>query len=140
MAAIVNICVDPRLDHQLLRVQVGARLQRLTTSRQRLYITNDIGGNIGSAFRSTAELILKGREEIVLAAVLHHDDCVAERLGLRRPLAGSAEAAARLLEGLKVTCPVLTGSIRTEDNYLTWSDEPGRRYELLTFRMPRLYG
>jgi len=70
--------------------------------------------------------------------VLHHDDCVAERLALRKPLAESVEAVRRVLRELKVDARVLSGTLRTESSALRWADEPAPRYEVLTFRMPRL--
>ena len=138
MAAIINVCVDPRLDHEVIRAQVRARLERLRLPAERIVITSDVGGNVGSAFRGTAELALKNGEAVVLAAVLHHDDCVAERLALRKPLAGSVEAVRRVLRELKVDARVLSGTLRTETSALRWADEPAPRYEVLTFRMPRL--
>ena len=138
MAAIVNICVDPRLNHEVIRAQVRARLERLRLPAQLVYITSDVGGNLGVSFRSTAELVLKNQDRVEFAAVFHHDDCVAGRLGLRKPLAESIDAARKALDGLKVSAPVFAGELRTADSYIAWADEPGPRYEVLTFRMPRL--
>jgi len=138
VAAIVNICVDPRLNHEVIRAQVRARLERLRLPAQLVYITSDVGGNLGVSFRSTAELVLKNQDRVEFAAVFHHDDCVAGRLGLRKPLAESIDAARKALEGLGVRCPVLAGQLWTEHSSLAWADEPGPRYEVLTFRMPRL--
>lgn len=140
MAAIVNVCFDPRLNHEVIRAQVRQRLERLRLPAERIIITADAGGNVGSAFRAAAELTLKNQEAVVLAAVLHHDDCLAQRLGVRRPLAESVEAARGVLRDLKVEAPVLFGTVVTETSAVVWSDEPQPRFEVLSFRMPRLYG
>jgi len=140
VAAIVNVCVDPRLDHAVIRAQVRARLERMHLPARMIYVTNEIGANVGANFRSTAELVIKNRDTIDLAAVLHHDDCVADRLGLRKRLPESVEGLRRVLADLKVSCPVLAGQLRTEHNSLTWADEPRPSYEVLNFRMPRLSG
>jgi len=79
VAAIINVCVDPRLNHEVIRAQVRARLERLRLPAQLVYITSDVGGNLGVSFRSTAELVLKNQDRVEFAAVFHHDDCVAFR-------------------------------------------------------------
>lgn len=138
MAAIVNICVDPRLNQELIRLQVESRLDRLRLPAKRVFITSDIGGNIGSSFASTAQLLLANRETVAFAAVLHHDDCTADSQKKRQSLVSSVLAAKTALAALGINCPVLMGTVRTEDSMLTWPDEPERRYEVLNFRMPRL--
>lgn len=139
-AVIVNICVDPRLNHEAIRTQVGTRLERMGRQADRIFITNDIGGNVGSALRNTIELLVSQREAIVLAAVLYHDDCVAERAGMRRPLTTSAEQLAALLTDRSLNAALLTGSILTETSQILWSDEPLRNFEVFNFRMPRVFG
>jgi hypothetical protein len=138
MAAIINVCVDPRLNHDVIRAQVQARLEQMQLPRASVFITSDIGGNVGSAARNTAELLSRGREEVVMAAVLHHDDCVANAQGLRLPLTASAQQLGNTLDQAGIRCPVLTGEILAESNTIAWTDQPLRRYELLPFRMPRL--
>lgn len=138
MAAIINVCVDPRLNHDLIRAQVQGRLERERLSTTRVFITSDIGANIGSGFTNAAQMLAADREQIVLAAVLHHDDCVADRQRKRQPLGTSVEAAKKALSSLGVNCPVLWGTLRTEDGRLTWADQPPQSYEVLSFRMPRL--
>jgi len=138
LAAIVNVCVDPRLDHAVIRSQVEARLERMRLPKERVFITNDVGGNVGSAAKGTVDLLVKNREEIVLAAVLHHGDCAAAAAGLRQPIEASVERLRRLLGEAGIRCPVLSGTLRTETSAIAWSDEPPRSYELLSFRMPRL--
>jgi hypothetical protein len=138
MAAIINVCVDPRLNHEVLRAQVQARLEQMRLPSERIFITNDVAGNVGSAVRNTAELLTRAREEVVVAAVLHHDDCAAAAQGLRVPLAASTQQLRSSLEQAGIRCPVLSGEIVTESNAIVWTDRPAPRYELFTFRMPRL--
>ena len=140
MAAIVNVCVDPRLDHSLIRTQVEARLERLRLPAAAVYVTNEPGGSIGSAFHNTARLLVSQGVPIVLAAVLYHDDCLAEHAGRRVPLESSAQGARNLLADIDVTCPVLTGWLTTESSYLVWTDEAMPSREVLRFRMPRMFG
>lgn len=136
--AIVNVCVDPRLNHEVIRAQVRARLEELGRAAQRVFIVNDVGGNIGSAFRNTLDLARRSREEVVLAAVLHHDDCLAEQAGLRRPLEESIREVRTLLGRGSRDTPVLSGQILTETSAIVWDDKPKRPGDLLGFRMPRL--
>jgi len=139
-AAIINVCLDPRLDHGTIRAQVRDRLGRLRLQAQRIYVTADVGGNVGSGVGNTLELLRREREATVLAAVLHHDDCAGARSGLRKPLDASAGELAALLDRFNVHCPVLKGSLRTEDSYVWWADERPPSFEVLTFRMPRMFG
>jgi hypothetical protein len=138
MAAVINVCVDPRLNHEVLRAQVQGRLEQMRLPSGRIFITNDIAGNIGSAVRNTVELLARAREEVVMAAVLHHDDCAAARQGLRVPLTASTQQLRSTLEQAGIRCPVLSGEIHTESNTIVWTDRPAPKYELFTFRMPRL--
>lgn len=137
-AAIIQTCIDPRLHHELLRIQVRQRLERDSASVDDVYVLNDVGGNVGSSFRSTVDLLMRGRTPIVLCGVLHHDDCKAEHPGLRRPLETSRAEVEGLLRDRGVTCPVLSGSVRTEDNRITWSDDATRPAGPTTFQMPRM--
>ena len=89
-AALVNICVDPRLNHEILRTQVRQKLGRMRLSAERIFIVNEVAGNAGSAFRNLVDMLVARVDPIVLAAVLHHDDCLAAQQGLRMPVAGTA--------------------------------------------------
>lgn len=134
-AALVQLCVDPRLNHELLRIQVRQKLERLRAAADRIFILNDIGGNVGTTFRNTVKLLATRQEPIVLCAVLHHDDCLAEQQGMRTPLDVSAKEMAAYLAERNIPCPVLTGTIRIENNHLLWSDLSEPRYEPFTFHM-----
>jgi hypothetical protein len=137
-AAIVNVCVDPRLQHEVLRPQVRTRLEAMGLKADRIFITSDIGGNIGSGVGNTLEMLIAARDNVVLTAVLHHDDCVADSLGRRRSLESSLRDLTNLVAGLNLTGPVLSGSIFTETSEIVWSDSPWRNLETFPFRMPRL--
>jgi hypothetical protein len=138
MVVIINVCVDPRLNHEVIRAQVKARLERERLPASRVFITSEIGGNIGSGFTNAAQMLAADGDQIVLAAVLHHDDCIADRQKRRQVLATSSEGARKTLESLGIRCPVLVGMLRTEDSRLTWADEPAVSHEVFNFRMPRL--
>jgi hypothetical protein len=127
-AALVQLCVDPRLNHELIRLQVRQRLERSGLWAERIFLVNEVGGNLGANFRSTAELLTRLGEPIVLCAVLHHDDCAAAAQGQRAELPVVARDMMAELTSLGVVCLVVTGSIRTEHNQVVWSDEPERRY------------
>ncbi len=140
-AAIANICVDPRLDHNAIRAQMRDRLQRMGIQADWIFVTADVGGNVGSALRNTLRLIEAQRQLVALVAILHHDDCIAARAGMRKTLeAGIAEIREAVVAGGMQPTKVLTGDILTETNLVRWSDEPPRRFEVLSFRMPRMMG
>ncbi|HEV8638693.1 MAG TPA: hypothetical protein VG370_31155 [Chloroflexota bacterium] len=132
-AAIAEVCVDPRLNHELLRIQVRQKLGRLGLSAERIYVLNENGDTLGSNFRNTVRLLRLRGEALVLCAVLHHDDCLAAQAGLRLGLDESAQRVAAYLAEQGVPCPVLTGEVRTENNHLRWTDEPARGYEPFSF-------
>ena len=132
-AALIEICVDPRLNHELIRLQVRQRLDRNGIRAERIYILNEVGGNFGANFRNTAQLLVSAGEPIVLCAVLHHDDCLAAVQGQRMELAAAAQEMAAELARITVPCPVITGQIRTAHSQLLWSDEPEYRYVPFTF-------
>jgi hypothetical protein len=132
-SALVQVCVDPRLNHELIRIQVHQRLERSGLRADRIWVLNEVGGNLGANFRSTAQFLARTGEPIVFCAVLHHDDCLAAREGLRADLDVTAREMAAELARLKLTCAVVTGRIRTEHNHLRWSDEPESRYLPFTF-------
>ncbi|HEY7270779.1 MAG TPA: hypothetical protein VH951_13220 [Dehalococcoidia bacterium] len=138
-AAVVNICVDPRLNHESLRAQVAARSAGAVLAG-RVFITNEPGGNFGSSARSTIALLKRTNEPVGLAAVLHHDSCVAAAAGLRQDLAAAAKALQEALAKAGFDTAVLTGSIVTENSTILWTDQPLKSSEVLSFRMPRMYG
>jgi hypothetical protein len=70
---------------------------------------------------------------IVFCAVLHHDDCLAAKAGVRKELADGSEAMTADLRLVGAQCPVLTGTIRTEHSEVVWSDESESRYLPFTF-------
>ena len=132
-SALIQVCTDPRLNHELIRIQVRQRLDRLGLRANRVYVLNEVGGNLGANFRQTAQLLSTVGEPIVFCAVLHHDDCMAAREGQRLDLASTSQSMAAELGKLKVHCPVATGSIRTEHSQVLWSDEPEVRYVPFSF-------
>ena len=132
-AALVAVCVDPRISHEVIRIQVRQRLERSGVRAERIYILNDVGGNPGSNFRNTIQLLSRMGEPIVFCAVLHHTDCLSAQSGLRSDLTVAAQQMAAELSDAKAHAPVLTGQIRTENNELQWSDEPVWRYVPFTF-------
>jgi hypothetical protein len=132
-AAIVEVCVDPRLNHELVRIQVRQKLARLGLAADRIYVLNENGDSLGSNFRNTVKLLRLRGEPLAFCAVLHHDDCLAAQAGLRPELAESAERIASYLAGQGLPCPVLTGEIRTANNHLRWSDDPPSTYQPFSF-------
>src|SRR6266508_4250077 len=136
--ALVQVCVDPRVNHELIRIQVRQRLERSGLRADRIYILNEPGGNLGTGFRRTAESLTRAGEPVVFCAVLHHDDCLMAQQGQRTELAVAAQDMAAELARLELHCPVVTGHIRTAHNNLLWSDEPEFRYVPFTFGPPPL--
>ena len=121
--ALVQVCVDERLNHELLRLQVQQRLAASYLKANRIFVLNELGGNLGQNFTNTAQLMLNSHENIVLAAILHHDDCKADQAGLRKPLDETLAQTARFLTGLKVNCLLVSGLIQTSNNVITWQGE-----------------
>jgi hypothetical protein len=132
-AALVAVCVDPRINHEVISIQVRQRLERSGLRAERIYILNDVGGNPGSNFRNTIQLLYRMNDPIVFCAVLHHTDCLSAQFGLRRELAVAAQQVAAELSAANAHAPVLTGQILIENNELQWSDEPVWRYAPFTF-------
>ena len=124
--AIFQICVDPRLNHELVRIQVRQQLARRYLQADRVVLVNEIGGNMGGSFASTLDLFLRDGAEIVLCGVLHHDDCLAAKHGLRRPLQETAAQIQNLVRGRGLECPVETGTIYTETNHVQWDSTAQR--------------
>jgi hypothetical protein len=132
-AALVEVCVDPRLNHEVIRLQVRQKLERSGIRADQIYVLNEVGGNMGPTFLHTAELVTRAGIPIVLCAILHHDDCLAAQQGRRAELATAAQDMAAGLAKIDVRCPILTGQIRTEHSHVLWSDEPEYRYVPFTF-------
>lgn len=130
-AAILQICVDPRLNHELLRAQVRQKLGRMGLVAERIFLLNEVGGNLALSFRNTVKLLASRDERIVLCAVLDHDDCLAA--AQRAPLEAREQQMKVVLTEEHVSCPVLTGDILTAQNHLRWDDEPEPRYKSFTF-------
>ena len=122
-AAIVQTCVDYRLNHELLRIQVQHKLTSLRVSAQRIFILNEIGGNFSENFRNTVDLLLRSNNEIVVAAVLHHDDCLAEKQGLKRPMPETIAQVSDFLKKQNVNCALVSGNIHTVNNHIIWDDD-----------------
>lgn len=138
-AAIINCCVDPRLNHDALRQELRQRTAADLPSN-RVFVTTDVGGNFGSAARNTIAMLHALRDDMVIAALLHHDDCLAASQGLRHAIGPASKALETELRGAGYACPVLTGMILTENSSVAWADAPRRSLEVLSFRMPRMYG
>lgn len=132
-SVLVQVCVDPRLNHELLRAQVRQKLDRLGLSADRIFLLGEVGGNIGANFQHTLEMLKQSNDKVVLCAVLYHDDCHAAAAGLRAPLEVSAGEITSALAKQNSACRVLTGNIHTEQNQLLWSDEPEPRYQPWSF-------
>jgi len=139
-SAVVSLCADPRLNHEVVRLQVANRLEELGLRAERIFLTNEPGANIGSSFRSTLHLLLRGGDAIVLLALLYHDDCVAAAYGLRAERSANLAEIERLKGVLEIEALVLSGDIVTETSTVRWRDQPARSRAASGFRMPRLYG
>jgi hypothetical protein len=139
-AALLNICVDPRLNHDALRQQLRQRGLTADVPDSRIFVVADAAGNIGSAARNTIRLLKALREQVVLAGVLHHDDCLAASQGMGAPIEASAAALRDALAQAGMAPPILTGRILTASSSIVWDDQPAQSLETLRFRMPRMYG
>ena len=84
--AIVQLCVDARLNHDLIRTQVSEKLAHLHLRADRIIFVNEIGGNFGQNFTNTLHLFLKEGADVIFCGVLHHDDCLAAKHKLRLDL------------------------------------------------------
>ena len=124
--ALVQLCVDDRLDHGKIRSQVAQKIRDVYLRADRVFLLNEVGGNLGENFRNTLELFLDGGARIVFCGVLHHDDCAAEKAGCRLPMERTVEELYRYLGEKRVTCPVYTANIRTADSHVQWSSIPER--------------
>jgi hypothetical protein len=123
-AALVQICTDPRLSHEVIRIQVNERLERRGLRADRVFILNDVGGNVGSNTSSTLDLLQRRDEPLLFAGVLHHDGCLAAEEGLRVSIDRTSRQLASFLADRRISVPVVTGTILTETSAITWLDEP----------------
>jgi hypothetical protein len=57
---------------------------------------------------------------VALGGVLHHDDCMAAKQGLRRPLEETTTQMADLLASRGVSCVLAVGNILTNNNHILW--------------------
>jgi hypothetical protein len=138
-AALIQVCVDPRLNHELIRVQVRQKLERSGIGASDIYVLNDIGGNPGSNLAHTLEQLAGIGIPVVFGAVLHHDDRVAERRGKRVPLEDAAHEMENAFTTARVRARVWTGQIRTQHNHMLWTDEPQPVYTPFTFGPPTIF-
>ncbi len=118
--AVVQLCVDDRLDHAAIRRQVADKLQRLYLAADRILLVNEVGGNFGENFRNTVDVFAGHGATVVLCAILHHDDCSAAAAGWRRSLEQSAADLSAYLAAKGLTSPVYTGHIVTQSNEIVW--------------------
>ena len=118
--ALVQICVDERLNHELIRTQVKHKLAEANLQAQRILILNEVGGNLGNNFDNALQMFVSAQARIVFAAVLHHDDCKAAQAGLRQPLTETIARLEALLAKHSVTCFVTSGSINSNTNDVLW--------------------
>ncbi len=119
--AIVITCVDERLNHELLRIQVRHKLAALYKTARRVLVLNEIGGNLGENFKNTVDLVLQGGDEITLVAVLHHDDCRAAKAGRRVPLDKTVAQVEAFLRQRGVSCSLAWGNIISANNHILWA-------------------
>ena len=119
--AIIQLCVDARLNHNLLRSQVSEKLAALHLRADSIIFVNEIGGNFGQTFTNTLHLFLQEGAEVIFCGVLHHDGCLAAKHKLRRPLEETRARIQDVLENTGIVCPIHAGSITTETNALEWS-------------------
>ena len=120
--ALVQICVDERLNHEQIRIQVRHKLSELSLRADRILILNEVGGNLGSNFQNSAAMFVKSGDQIIFTAVLHHDDCKAAQIGWRQPLGETLSRMKTDLTQHGVACVVATGHIFTNNNYVVWQE------------------
>ncbi|MCC6804906.1 MAG: hypothetical protein IT319_18635 [Anaerolineae bacterium] len=121
--ALIQVCVDDRLNHELLRTQIRNKLNELSIPNDHIFIVNELGGNFGENYRNTTTMITQTGSQILLAAVLHHDDCRAAQAGYRRPLDMTVSQMATYLAQAHIDCVLLSGQIQTASNLITWETE-----------------
>jgi len=118
--AIIQVCVDDRLNHEQLRIQVWHKLAELYLKADHVFIVNELGGNMGANFRNLLDMTLQTGTNVVLAGVLHHDDCLAHQAGFRRPMDDTLAQMTRALQERKINCPLVSGNIYTANNHIVW--------------------
>ena len=97
--AIVQLCVDDRLDHGRIRAQVMEKLRSIHLPAERVFLVNEVGGNFGENFRNTVDVFRGQGMDVVFCGILHHDDCKANQAGWRRPMEQSVAEMAAFLAG-----------------------------------------
>src|SRR6185369_9810198 len=128
----------PRLNHEVIRIQTKNRLEAQQVKVDRVFITNEAGGNVGSGLRNALELLSRSGESIALIAVLDHDDCQAASAGVRRELSDRIGAVTELVLGKGIRCQVAGGTILTDNSTVLWDDWPAQK-PTGSFIMPRIY-
>ena len=118
--AVVQLCVDDRLDHGKIRAEVAKKLRGVYVAADRILLVNEIGGNFGENFRNAVEMFRSLDAQIVFCAVLHHDDCGAAAAGRRRSREQTLAEMSAYLAGQGVICPVYAGNIQTNTNEVSW--------------------
>jgi hypothetical protein len=68
-------------------------------------------------------MITQTGSQILLAVVLHHDDCRAAQMGLRQPLETTVDQMAAFLAQNDIECVLVSGQIYTNNNYIVWQHE-----------------
>lgn len=120
---LFQVCVDERLNHELLRIQVKHKLAELYLNAPRILIVNELGGNMGRNFVNTARMLVNQKDDIVLSGVLHHTDCKADQAGLRLPIEQTMEQMETLLSELGVSGVLASGNIYTNNNHIIWLED-----------------
>ena len=121
---VLQLCVDPRLQHEEVRAQVADLLGSRHNPAERIFLVGEIGGNLSESYLHTVDLALQAGGTLVAAGALHHDDCLADGRGLRAPLSETVERLRDELTARGVACPVLAGHIDTATQRVSWSEEP----------------
>ena len=121
--ALIQVCVDERLNHELLRIQVKHKLAELYLKAPRILIVNELGGNLGRNFGNATKMLLKNGDKLVLAAVLHHDDCQADKMDVRKPMEATIEQMTTFLHEAGVSCVLASGNIYTHNNHIIWLED-----------------
>ena len=138
--AIVNVCFDPRLNHEVIRSQVVTRLQAQQQPVDRVFITNEAAGNVGTGLRNAIDLLSRSGEAIAMVAVLDHDDCVAAAAGMRQALSDRLGAVTEYVIGKGIRCQVAGGTVLTENNVVRWDGWPPANTGSGQFTMPSIFG
>ena len=121
--AVLQLCVDPRLQHDAVRTQVAAMLSSRGTPADRIFLVGQVGGNLSESYLQTVDLAVREGATLVAGGALHHDDCLAARHGLRAPLPETLARVASELASRRVACPVVAGQIDTASQRISWFAE-----------------